>query len=171
MNFQAHEMATLRCPLLTRLMPHKTVGDICDWRYRCFIISKHLIIAINTIRLPIWIWNFTDTLQLAVWDLGTKSIIRYSRGVNNGGLYAMSPRIWLKIDRNVKCFLRISGYKFRLQISCRSVQLYKPRVCWILLPFPISTVRDLMHWTSLDPLRRDFAPRSELRRRIFGKFG
>jgi hypothetical protein len=55
-----------------------------------------------------------------------------------------------------------------LQNSWRSTHLCKPRTCWILLPFLLSIVRDFMHWASLHD--RDFAPRFELRRCIFGKF-
>jgi hypothetical protein len=104
-----------------------------------------------------------------------------NRGVNNGGdtpprilgrwdaYMRCPPRLWLIIDRNVKYILRISG-DFVTKSHEDQLISTNQEVCSILLPFVISIVRDLMHWASLNPLLRDFAPRSELRRRIFEKF-
>ena len=61
----------------------------------------------------------------------------------------MSPRIWLKIDLNVKHFLRISGdFVTNLMKINSSLQIKTTMIETRLnsIPFLISIVRELMHW-------------------------
>jgi hypothetical protein len=78
------------------------------------------------------------------------------------------PRIWLKIDRNVKYFLRISGdFVTNLMHINSSLQTKN-----VLNSVTVShNHRERFDTLGITSLLRDFAPRSELRRRIFGKFG
>jgi hypothetical protein len=77
------------------------------------------------------------------------------------------PRIWLKIDRNVNYFLRLSGdFVTNLMQINSSLQTKS-----VLNSVTVSHIhRERLDALGITPLLRDFAPRSKLCRRIFGKF-
>jgi hypothetical protein len=77
------------------------------------------------------------------------------------------PRTWLKIDRNVKYFLRISGDFITNLMQINSSLQTKS----VLNSVTVSHIHhERLDALGITPLLRDFALRSELHRCIFGKF-